>query len=102
MTTFFRWIDDSQVMVKVTKIGDREKIIVNITELSPHGKEISVAKLNRKATNFALCHGAASTDHCVIRDYSTDRKATYVDGQVSVVHIRQRAYVFQGVGGRAE
>jgi len=98
MIPIIRWVDDSQVMVRVNKIGERDKIVVTLTEFSPHGKEIAREKLNKVATNFAIRYGALNTDFCVIRDYLTDRKATYSDGSVSVIHIRQKAYVFQGVG----
>lgn len=95
---FSRWVDDSQVRVRVRTIGKGEKIIVDLFVLTPHeSTEVPRTKLNRIATNSAIVHGAASADYCVIYDYDTARKSTRLDGSITATDIRDMSYVFQGV-----
>jgi hypothetical protein len=91
-----KWVDQSQVHVRIRKIGRREKLVVDLFEFSPEGVEIPREKLNQIATNGALHFGATSSDFCVIRDYLTNRKATRGDGSIVGLNIRQKSYVFQG------
>lgn len=91
-----KWVGESQVEVRVRKIavGHNKKYVIDLTEFSPEGTEVSREQLNRLAIDAARFFGAAGCDFLVIRDYLTDRKATRGNGSIVGIHVRQKSYVF--------
>jgi hypothetical protein len=94
---FSKWVGDSQVRVRVRKIGDGEKIIVDLQELSPSPIELTRQVLNKIAINAVIHRGVSSTDYTLIHHYSTERKAMRIDGSWTVTNITEKSYVFNGV-----
>jgi hypothetical protein len=95
---FSRWIEKSQVRVRVRRIGKGEKIIVDLYEFSPSPVELSNHQLNRVAINAAVAHSCiTSTDYTLIHKFSTERKAMRIDGSWTVTNITEKSYVFSGV-----
>jgi len=97
LAMFSRWVGDSQVRVRVRKIGKRNKIIVDIIELSPSPIELPARTLKNIAINTAMCHGIASADHTLIYKFFTERKAMRLDGTMAVTNITEKTFVFSGV-----
>lgn len=94
---YSRWIEQSQIRVRVKTVKETDKIIVDLFELSPEDTEVERTVLNAIAIEAARLHGASGHDFLVIRDYLTHRKASRIDGSYTYVNIREKSYVFSGV-----
>ncbi|AKU45345.1 hypothetical protein MADRUGA_55 [Mycobacterium phage Madruga] len=92
------WLKDSQVRVRVRKIGESKKIAVDMQVLTPESSEIpSSSELKRIACDAAVLCGAASRDYSKLYDYQTDRKAERLDGSKVLTHIHELSLAFHGV-----
>ena len=97
-----KWCGDSQVRVKVRKIGHSDKIAVDLTVLSPEVTYAPTAvptdaQLKRIACNAVSKEGVASFDHCLLKDVTVERKTTRLDGSMSVTTVREMSLAFHGV-----
>lgn len=91
---FSRWVDDSQVRVRVRKIPATDKVIVDLFVLSPEHFEPRREEINSIAINAAISNGAITKDFCVLRDYLTSRKFHVLEGPMKVTQIREKSYAF--------
>lgn len=91
-----KWVGNSQVQVRVRKIGTgySKKFVIDLYEFSPEGIEIKRESLNKIAIDAARLFGASGSDFCVIRDYLTYRKATRGNGVVVGLNVREKSFVF--------
>lgn len=94
---FSKWVEESQIRVRVRKIGVGEKIIVDTFEFSPSPIELPRHKVNRIAVNAAIAQGVLNADYTLIHLYSTERKVMRADGSMAITNITEKSYVFSGV-----
>jgi hypothetical protein len=91
------FIDDSQLHVRVRYHGKRDKLMVDVTEITRH--RTSKARAGKAARNRVKPYGVSSMDYSIICDTQYDRKVTLLDGTKSVVHIRHMCFAFAGISG---
>lgn len=91
---FSRWVGDSQVRIRVRKIPETNKVIVDLFVLSPEHSEPRREEINSIAIKAAISNGATSTDFCVLRDYLTARKFHTLEGTEKITQIREKSYAF--------
>jgi hypothetical protein len=88
------WVGDSQMRLRVRKLGKTDKVIVDVTELS-HKRICRPGTALRVARNFVRQFGVVSVDATMLRDTRHDKQATTLDGKKVLVKIRQSSFVFQ-------
>lgn len=97
ISLFSKLVEKSQVSVRVRRIGNRDRIIVDLFVISPEGHEVLRPKLNKIAINAAIVNGAVNADFLVIHDYLTQRRSYKLDGTACNTNVREKSYVFHGV-----
>src|ERR1700751_1510693 len=90
-----QFIGDSQFQVVVRFHGRRNKIMVDVTEITCH--RTSKARAFRVARQHAEKVGIASADSSIISDVQSERKATRLDDTPVAVQIRRICLAFAGV-----
>lgn len=88
-------VDKSYLRARVRKVGNRNKLIVDVWEYTEH--RTSKARALRFARDSAQVFGITSADHTKLLDHEIERKVSDFSGIQTVVRIRQFTFAFQGV-----
>lgn len=89
------WVDTSQVRIRVRAIGENDKVMVDLFELTPEeGTHVRREKLNAIAIQYAKRHGVSSHDFVLLRDTALDRKTMRIEGDMVTTFVRERSYMF--------
>ena len=88
------WIREHQLRCRVRKVGDFDKLMVDVTEMS-EGRT-SVARSQTVARQLANAYNVRNFAPVKISDIEIDRKVHRADGSVYRIRIRQSTYAFEG------
>lgn len=88
------WIEKHELRCRVRKVGDFDKLMVDVTEMS-EGRT-SVARSQTVARQLANTYNVRNFAPVKISDIEIDRKVHRADGTVHRIRIRQSTYAFEG------
>lgn len=91
----WQWIGVSHMRSRTRRVGKRNKLIVDVWELTGH--RTSKARALRFARDSVSKFAVSGVDHTVLLDFESDKKVSTADGSQTVVHVRQSSFAFQGV-----
>ena len=90
------WIGGSEMRIRVRHFGNKNRIMIDVTELSP--KQTSRQRATKVARDAARRVGAASTDYIIVAEYETFRLSQRLDSeQVFKTRVRNTTFAFEGI-----
>jgi hypothetical protein len=98
--TYSELVDDSSFVVRSRRTTNGEKILVDVTEISPPDNlSYSVGHHNaeNQARQAARFFGAGSTDFSIIRQFDEHVKVSDGLGHQYLMLVRRSCYAFPGV-----
>lgn len=89
-----RWVDGHQLRTRTRKLGDLDKIVVDVLEMSE--RWTSLARSRSVARQVANRYGARDFAATQLADIQIDKKIGNQDGEIRKVRIRHTSYAFEG------
>lgn len=91
------WVDDSEMRIRVRHFGKKNRIMVDVTELSP--KHTSKQRALKVARDAARKVGVPSVDCIPVSDFEFVRKSCKLDENFTPTRttVRQMTFAFDGI-----